>query len=105
MANPPKAKGTGFEREIKNRLEAAGFRVRRTPASARFDLEVEGHPIMEEVEPLHALITRPDHGRALVTVSLEDFMGMLFHSGFYAWLECKRYKKMAHHTLFETEVG
>ena len=104
MANPPKQKGTGFEREVKKRLEGAGFKVRRTPAGHRFDLEVEGDD-KGYIESIHVLATRPDFGRALITMDMEDFLWLLKQGGPTAWIECKRFKRIAHHTLFENEVG
>lgn len=106
MANPPKSKGTRFETKTKRRLEAAGFRVERREANARYDLDVREDPkVPYAPEPVKALVTEPDYGRTLVTITMEDFMGFLWSTGWGAHLECKKgntYKAI--HTLWNKEM-
>jgi hypothetical protein len=105
MTNRPKAKGTGGETELRKKLEELGVPTRRTSAGCRWDLEkVSTSPL--ETDTLEVLATRPDHGRWLVTLSLEDFAS-LYLGDYYPTLhiESKRYARFAHHTLFENEIG
>ena len=101
MANPPKAKGTRFETEIVNRAKDYGLDAVREPASARWDVTVRG----STGRTIEALATRPDYGFPLVSIPLADFLHLLAAHGDSAHIECKRYKKMAHHSLYANKFG
>ena len=96
MSNPPKQKGTAFEREVLLAAEASGLKVRRTPAGWPWDLEVEG----STGHVIEALVTRPDRGKALATVRLDDLFHVLREHGDPANIECKRYARFVIHTIF-----
>ena len=106
MTNKPKAKGTGGETELLRLLGIHG--LVRTPASSPVDLARPGWDPAIEV-----LATRPDHGQWLMTIDLPTFLsllGALDHAGEGApplrlSIEVKRYKKFAHHTLYEGKFG
>lgn len=104
MANPPKKKGTGAETELKSKLNAEGIEVHRTSPGMLYDLERPGD---KDVEPIEALATRPDKGRWLVSVDLDDFMYMVNFLAPYIPLhiEVKRYKQFAHHRIYEEKFG
>jgi len=55
----------------------------------------------QRVGSLDVLATRPDGGRSLVVLTLEDLMTLLGPSGRGAHVECKRFHAFAHHTIFE----
>jgi len=71
--------------------------LRRCAASCEWDLEILGE------NPVEVLVTRPDFGRNLVTMRLDDFAALWEAQTKKPGLriECKRYAKMAHHTIFE----
>jgi len=98
MSNPPKQKGTGGETELLKLLAERGVHVVRNPAGARTDLSRPG------LLPIKALATRPDYGEWLLTVNLDDFCELV--GGVWPLeIECKRWKRFAHHTLFKEELG
>jgi hypothetical protein len=96
MANPPKQKGTGGEREVVLELRMRGIDAVREPASAAWDITVRG----STGRTINALATRPDHGRWLVTIPFEDFAHILAEHGDNAHIEVKRYARFALHTIF-----
>lgn len=113
MSNPPKAKGTGGETELLRIMQAAEPSLRRTAASSVYDLESEG-----AFAPIELLGTRPDRGQWLITMAVPDFnflWSVYKHSiarpdmprGFVhpMHVEVKRFKKFAHHTIFEGKFG
>lgn len=107
MANPPRKKGTAFELKLLRRFNSAGFVARRMPMGARWDLEVEGtrwNGDGLDFEPIRALATEPDRGQTLVTVDLNDFLGLLYYSGLGARIEAKKWKQFPHHTLWKKEM-
>jgi Holliday junction resolvase len=99
MVNPPRKKGTGYETELVNAFEAEGYVARRMEAGHRFDIEVLG----PRLDPINVLATRPDRGRTLVTVSLEDLFRLIPMNSLH--VEAKRYKRFALHTLYEEKFG
>ena len=98
MANPPRAKGTGGEREVLRSLARSGVTVYRSPASATVDLYREAGP-----DIIHALATRPDGGRWLVTLPLDELANLLTNQSLQ--IEVKRYRRFSLHTLFERKFG
>lgn len=105
MANPSKAKGTGGETELKGLLRADGIEVRRTPASSIVDLEADGTDSFSG--RFEVLATRPDHGRWLVTMTLDDFTTLWSYAEPHQGLavEVKRYKKFSLHSIYEKKFG
>jgi len=101
MANPPKAKGTGFETELVNRGHDFGLDIFRTPPGKNYDIEVRG----STGRTIKALATRPDYGSTLVSIPLADFYHMLAEHGDGAHIEAKRYKRFALHTIFSDKFG
>ena len=101
MSNPPRQKGTGGEREIVRAAQGYGLEVRRTPAASRFDVEIRGGT----GRVIDVLATRPDRGQWLASIRLEDLMHLLASHGDAAHIEVKRFKKFAHHTIFEGKFG
>lgn len=101
LANPPKNKGTGGEREVLNALLDKGLEARRTSASSTFDIDVRGGT----GRTLAVLCTRPDNGRWLATLSLDDLCHLLASHGDGAHIEVKRYAKFAHHTIWNKKFG
>jgi len=103
VANPPKKKGTGAETELKSLLEARfGRPFRRTPPGASWDLETaDGRGSADP--PIMVLATRPDRGRWLFTMPLEDWADD--PSSAEIRVESKRYKRFAHHTIYEEKFG
>lgn len=98
----PKDKGTGFEREIVQAAELVDIHADRTPPGWPFDMNLVPNGISRwSTSVVRALATRPDRGRALVAVPLDEFLELLSASGFRAELEAKRYARFAHHTIFE----
>lgn len=98
MANPPKAKGTGGEREVLTKaISAYGLDATRTPASATYDIAVRG----STGRTIQVLATRPDHGRWLATIPLDDLFHMLQEHGDNARIEVKRYRRFALHTIWD----
>lgn len=104
MSNPPKAKGTGGEREVKRAAEEAGFTVDRMPPSSKYDLRIHAKPSMAG-RSVNALATRPDAGRWLVTIPLFEFLDLLGYRGYGAHVEVKRYKRFVHHRIFTEKFG
>ena len=108
MANPPKAKGTKAESELRCLFEDYfSFPVlRRTSPGMAWDLESigDGH-----LRPINVLATRPDRGQWLMTISLTDFLSMFDASGFLSAaplrIESKRYKSFAHHRIYTEKFG
>lgn len=105
MANAPKKKGTGGETELLRRFHDAGFAGRRTSPGLPFDLDITPAPNYGHDEQLNALATRPDHGRWLVTITLDDFLRLLGRYGWGARVEVKRYARFAHHAIYEDKFG
>jgi hypothetical protein len=97
MSNPSKAKGTGFEREVTNRGLEYGLNIVREPAGAPWDHTVRG----STGRTIEALVTRPDRGRALATIALDDLFHILAEHGDNAHIECKRFARIALHTIYE----
>jgi hypothetical protein len=103
MANPPRQKGTKFETEV---CRAFGYStLKRTAASTKWDLEEVGP------SPIEILATRPDRGRTLVSLRLEDFAALydaycLLQSARPGLrIECKRYARFEHHRIFTEKFG
>ena len=101
MANPPKQKGTGGEREVVRKAEDYGLEATRTSAGARHDIDIRG----SLGRSLDVLATRPDNGTWLATIRLSDLFHLLSEHGDSARIEVKRYKKFAHHSIFEDKFG
>lgn len=116
MTNRPKAKGTKGETELRILLEEQGLSFRRTAPTFEWDLD-NAEPGFLELYPLEVLATRPDNGEWLMTMRLENFVDLLtahreltgnLYNVQHVWethIEVKRYKKFAHHTLFEEKFG
>jgi hypothetical protein len=101
MTNRPKAKGTGGETELVNIAAQLGYVARRTSPGANYDVHL--FPArFTRLDPVKALATRPDRGQWLVSIPLDDFLRMLDAP---AEVEVKRYKRFAHHTIFEAKHG
>jgi len=102
VANPPKAKGTGGETELRRLMHGAFPYLRRTAPTSAWDLEQLGR---DGGIVYRFLATRPDRGQWLVTMSLDDFLELVGDKAVDAdddWLfEVKRFKRFAHHTIFE----
>ncbi len=96
-----RAKGTRFETEVVNALRDRGLDAQRMPASSRYDIQVRGNTGRDT----NALVTRPDYGTTLVTISFVDFMHLLSEHGDGARIECKRFKKFAHHSIYADKFG
>lgn len=101
MANPPKQKGTGGEREVLRAALDKGLEAGRTPASSTFDIFVRG----STGRTVRVLATRPNQGRWLATIPLEDLLHLLSQHGDNAEIEVKRYAKFAHHTIYDKKFG
>lgn len=104
MTNPPKKKGTAGETELRRKLSVAGVKVDRTPPTHKWDLERKGK------SPINILAIRPDRGDWLVTVSLEDFLDMLFTMEQLVQppglrIEVKRYARSFIHRVFKEKFG
>ena len=97
MANPSKQKGTKFETDIVNRGKDYGLDIRRMPASARYDIFVRSGT----GRTIEALVTRPDYGKALATIRLDDLFHLLVAHGDGAHIEAKRLAKVAIHSIFD----
>lgn len=97
MANPPRKKGTGGEREVLEKARAYGLNAERTAASSKFDIRVLGGT----GKNIPVLATRVDHGQWLATCTLDDILHLLASHGDGAHIEVKRYKAMALHTLWK----
>ena len=107
MSNPSKAKGTGGESELVNLLNdyfpRGGWR--RTSPGMAYDIVKPG----DTHEPLEVLATRPDRGRWLMTMRLDQFEALLgayeFERGTPVHIEVKRYRKFAMHAIYEAKFG
>lgn len=97
-----KQKGTAGEKEVRDVLtELTGRKVRRMPASARWDLELPG-----DDGTLDVLATRPDFGQWLVSMDIRDFARLLSTGELpTVHIEVKRHKKFAHHSIFKEKFG
>lgn len=104
MSNPSKKKGTAYETELVRFFESNAFKARRLENGSRHDIEVRSR-YDEDDRVVEALATRPDRGRTLVAVRLEDFFDLLDAAGWGANVEAKRYAQFAHHTIFEKKFG
>jgi hypothetical protein len=105
MSNPSKQKGTAAETELRLELLGRGIAVTRTPASSVVDLvrpgDASSDPFIVET-----LATRPDRGEWLLTMSLDTFAELVYEApGAALFIEVKRYKKFALHTLFQGKFG
>jgi hypothetical protein len=97
VSNPSKQKGTHGESELVGYFQAAGFPAIRTSPGMKHDITIVG----DREKPLEVLATRPDRGQWLMTMRLEDFNNLYRLSLRQAHVECKRYKKFSHHSIFE----
>lgn len=107
MSNPSKAKGTGGENEVRDILLEAGHAARRTSPGLPYDVFVPGRGT---TEPFQVLATRPDRGRWLATVPLEDLAELVRYynrgeANYGMQVEVKRYSRFALHTIFESKFG
>ena len=91
-----RAKGTRLESDIRNAGLDLGLDISREPMGARWDLTVRG----STGRTIEALATRPDFGKTLVSIPLADFLHLLVSHGDSARIECKRYAKFAHHSIY-----
>lgn len=103
-----KQKGTGGETELLRFLNLYnGFKLVRNPPSALSDLSQDG----DKGRYLRILATRPDRGRWLVTMDVQDFAEMVAfqsqHSSirYMMDVEVKRYKRFSLHSIFEKKFG
>jgi hypothetical protein len=101
-----KIKGTAGETELLRRLNETVGGFRRTPASSSWDLERDasgGHSI----SPLTVLATRPDFGRWLVLMTVDEFEYLLNEADILPpiHVEVKRRRTYAHHSLFNVETS
>lgn len=105
MSNPSKQKGTGGETELKGELEGTIRGLVRTPPTSDVDLAAPGHG-----ERFRLLATRPDRGRWLISMPLEEFRALWSTAypeefGPAVGIEVKRHKAFAHHSIFEKKLG
>lgn len=105
VANPPKKKGTGGENEVVAILVSAGLAARRTSPGMNYDVYVPGS---NEDDPFEVLATRPDRGRWLATLPMDDlaelvrFYNSVDLAGSHpVHIEVKRYRRFSLHTIFE----
>ena len=54
---------------------------------------------------MEALATRPDRGRWLITIPIEDYLTLLGPSEYGADVEVKRYARFAIHAIYEDTFG
>lgn len=100
MANPSKKKGTQGENEVVQIFRAVGFRhVKRTSPGVNYDVDVIGD------HPVQVLATRPDRGRWLATLPLDDLAALMASSDIGGQVEVKRYAKFSLHTIYEKKFG
>lgn len=97
-----KKKGTGYETEVLRAFLAAGFDGERTAPTLPYDVNIHAKATMAGHQ-VNALLTRPNHGRTLVTIDLPTFLDLLGSRGYGARIECKRYHAFAHHTIYEAK--
>lgn len=103
-----KAKGTGGENEIVDMAEARGLDAVRMPAGANYDVRVGA----SGAGGLDVLATRPDYGRWLATLRLEDLLDLAIAAAKWHGIEprlnveSKRFKKnLAVHTTWTHKFG
>jgi hypothetical protein len=101
--NASKKKGTKGETDLLRRFLDAGFIARRTAPTLPYDIDVHAHPSM--ARRVDVLATRPDRGRWLVTITLDEFLDLLRYRGYGARVESKRYRHFSLHTIFERKFG
>jgi hypothetical protein len=95
---PSKQKGTGGEREIKLILEELfGREFRRTSPGCAWDMETVDSA--HDEGPIEVLATRPDRGQWLVSMPPKHWWKDPYSQEIR--VEVKRYKKHAHHTIYE----
>ena len=104
MSNPSKQKGTGGETELLRLLDIPG--LVRTPPATKFDLALPAIASGSPKRPLQLLATRPDRGQWLLTMTVEDFKRLCRLPWIHGMqIEVKRFKKFAHHSIFESKFG
>jgi hypothetical protein len=106
VVNKPRAKGTGGESELRRYLADIFPYLRRTPASADWDLE---QPALYDGEPLTFLATRPDNGRWLMTMDLDTLSTIVGERDMRLFgdvrIEVKRHRAFALHSIWEQKFG
>ena len=102
-----KQKGTKAETELRKLLLQLGLEFHRTAASSLYDLDRGDKPEGHEV-----LATRPDNGRWLVTMPVEDWAALVKAADDYydikdlpIHIEVKRYRRFAIHAIYESKFG
>jgi hypothetical protein len=55
------------------------------------------------MDPVNVLATRPDRGRTLISITLDDLFRIIPMNTLH--IEAKRYKRFALHTLYEEKFG
>ena len=109
MSNPSRQKGTSEETRIVRAWNQYWGRdvARRNPASATFDITVEGNVPIHP--PLEVLATRADRGQCLYTLRELDFMHLFANYEFAehtpVHIEAKRYKRFSLHSIFREKFG
>jgi hypothetical protein len=100
-------KGTGGESELRRYLADIFPFLRRTPASANWDLEQPSFHVSKP--PLEMLATRPDNGRWLVTMDVDTLRtlvdGQDMRRRGEVHIEVKRHKAFALHSIWESKFG
>ncbi len=101
-----KDKGTGGERELQRLLETwLPHRAwRRTAPTSDWDIETADSFPGQTGHIIRVLATRPDHGVWLLSTRLEAFAEGDVNVD-PIWVEVKRHKAFAHHTIFEDKFG
>jgi hypothetical protein len=100
VANPPKQKGTGGELEVVHSAQALGLAAERTSPGMNYDVRV--HSARDtDVAFIDVLATRPDRGRWLATVNMDDLFALMALTRTGGHVEVKRYARFALHSLFE----
>lgn len=112
MANPSKQKGTGGETELLGILQPWLPRLVRNPASCIVDLTSPALPELDGaaphgLAPMSVLATRPDRGRWLLAVEADVFgwLASYVQTEVPIDIEVKRFKKFAHHSIYEEKFG
>ncbi len=104
MSNPAKKKGTAGEVEVMRELPLMG--LRRTSPGSPWDLEN-----LKAGKTLEVLTTRPDRGKWLAILPLEELNALLTirmrasHATPPLRIEVKRWKKFAHHSVYTETFG
>jgi hypothetical protein len=101
------------ENEVIEGLEGSDITFRRTSTGVPWDVERNRYPDRDESGDkwMFILATRPDHGRWLVTMSLEDFAWLLRHlkdDAFYSVnpkIGVKRYARFSLHRIWEAMIA